>query len=359
MDTKKFARVAELLSRARVPAACIGVIDATGERASWAYGLASIEPAVPATPDTVFHLFSGTKLYTAAATMLLVERGLIALDDPVQEHVEDLHLRHPVTVRQLMSHDSGLGDTLAGFLAVHFLDGRPSTTAEALARYRLDKAKQPGRGAAYRNVNYAILGELISRIAGRPYETFVREALLSPLGSGAEYSYADSTTARAATGYLPRLSPMRLALRLFAPEVSKRLYAKPTGRFMALEPYSLDTAAIGGLLGSVPDFLPFLEEMLDPSDGVLRAESKRQMLTLHAHGAAGIVSRVGVGLGWKLGQVDGVEFLNHEGGGAGFCSETRLYPSEGIGVVILMNLSQSMKLSRVAHRICEEIREQG
>ena len=93
--------------------------------------------------------------------------------------------------------------------------------------------------------------------------------------------------------------------------------------------------------------------MLDPDDGVLRATSKRAMLIVRAEGAAGIVSRAGVGVGWKRGVVAGREFFNHEGGGAGFGSETRLYPREGLGVVLLTNLSHSRGLSEMAHRVCE------
>jgi CubicO group peptidase (beta-lactamase class C family) len=209
----------------------------------------------------------------------------------------------------------------------------------------------------YRNVNYAILGELISQVSGSPYEQFVHDEILAPLGATSlAYAYDPLALETAATGYVPRWSPMRLALRLLVPDVARRIYRHAAGGLVSLEPYALDTAAIGGLIGAVRDFTPLLREMLDPTDGVLSAASKREMLTLQARGRAGIESRVGVGIGWKLGRVDGVEFWNHEGGGAGFCSETRLYPDAGLGIVILMNLSQSPGLSEVAHRICEMLR---
>jgi len=115
-------------------------------------------------------------------------------------------------------------------------------------------------------------------------------------------------------------------------------------------------SVIGGLVGAAEDFLPLLREMLSEDDGVLQAASKREMLSLHSRGAAGIESRVGVGLGWKCGRVTDVEFWNHEGGGPGFCSELRLYPEADLGVVILLNHSQSAGLSRVCHRISERLR---
>jgi CubicO group peptidase (beta-lactamase class C family) len=333
----------------------VATVERGGATQAWTWGRARLEPPRAVELDTVFHLFSGTKLYTATALMRLVEQGRVALDDSVQAHLPELPLRVPITLRQLASHSSGLPETLAGLLATHFVGEPTPSTAEALARFRLDTGKAPGR-VAYRNVNYAILGELISRLGGAPYERFVHDEVLAPLGAAPRYAYAPAELERAATGYLPRLSPMRLALRLLAPDTARRLYAGAHGRLMALEPYALDAAAIGGLVGTILDFTPLLADMLDPGDGLLRAATKAEMLTLQAEGAAGIVSRVGVGLGWKLGRVGGVEFWNHEGGGAGFCSETRLYPEAGLGVVVLMNLSQTAKLSRVAHELCEALR---
>jgi D-alanyl-D-alanine carboxypeptidase len=348
--------LATRLRAAGVPGGAVAVVARDGATETHCFGDASLAPARPVEPRTVFRLFSGTKVYTAAALMVLVERGVVALDDSVGRYLPDLRLRHPVSIRQLASHASGLPDTLRAFLAVHFSGERPPSTAEALARYAVDAGARPGRRAAYRNVNYAILGELVSRTAGCAYDAFVRDAVLAPLGADLRFEYDVATLARAATGYLPRFSPVRLALRLLVPGVASRLYAGAAGRLVALRPYALDTAAIGGLLGDASAFAPLLREMLDPGDGVLTRASKREMLTMHAAGAAGVVSRVGVGLGWKLGRVGATEFWNHEGGGAGFCSETRLYPSARLGVVVLMNRSQSSRLSRLAHEMCEDVR---
>ena len=122
-------------------------------------------------------------------------------------------------------------------------------------------------------------------------------------------------------------------------------------------PFALDTAAIGGLVGSVGGFAPFVIAQLRGGDAVLGEAAVRAMQTLVARGAAGIASRVGVGLGWKLGAVDGVSFLNHEGGGPGFTSETRIYPATGLGMVLCMNRwMMPTKTHLVAHRLCEIIR---
>jgi CubicO group peptidase (beta-lactamase class C family) len=112
------------------------------------------------------------------------------------------------------------------------------------------------------------------------------------------------------------------------------------------------------LVGSAVEFAPFLIAHLNEGQGILSADSARQMQTLVARGQAGFEAKVGVGLAWKIGAVSGRMFLNHEGHGAGFTSETRLYPREQIGVVMLMNV-MGTKMSKLAHRVCEKIRQAG
>jgi hypothetical protein len=145
-------------------------------------------------------------------------------------------------------------------------------------------------------------------------------------------------------------------MRWLMPSAHAWITGEAAGRIVPLTPFDLDSQAIGGLVGSAPGFLPLLREMLSDDDGLLRASSRQEMLSLQASGAVGITSRDGVGLAWKLGTVAGVRFWNHDGGGPGFCSETRIYPSVGLGVVVLMNLSQSKRLSTVCHQLCETIR---
>lgn len=347
----------EALSDSQVPGCVLAITDESGTLEVFAYGSASLSPPRPASTDTVFHLFSGTKLYTATALMVLVEQGVVELDAPIGRYLPSVRLDHEVTIRQLASHDSGLPDTLRAFVAVHRHDDRAPSTGDALARYKFDKGRPPGAGATYRNVNYALLGELITQCSGSPYTDFVMQSVLEPLWADADFSYSPDLFERRATGYMPRWSPVRFAMRGLMPGAHRWLPGEPAGRLVSLNAFNLDSAAIGGLVGSAPGFLPLLREMLSDDDGLLRAESKREMLSPQATGSAGIMSTEGVGLAWKRGHIDETEFWNHEGGGPGFCSETRLYPSSSLGIIVLMNLSQSKQLSILCHRLCEIVRQ--
>lgn len=342
------------LERAGVPGAALAWITRSGASGHLEHGLADLRTKQRVEAGTRFHLFSGTKLYTATAVMRLVEDGAVELDAPVKRYLPELPVRDELTVAHLLSHASGLPDSLRAFLAIHLAGDRVPSTAEALARYRLGRGKAPGGAASYGNANYAILGELVSRVAGEPFAAFVERTLLRPLG--AELTFEDDGVG-SAVGYVSRFSPMLLLLRFLQPGVATRIRGERTGSLVGLRPFSLDTAAIGGLVGSAGAFLPLLREMLAREGGVLRASSKAALLTPRSRGAAGIVSRQGVALGWKLGVVNGRRFFNHEGGGPGFATETRLYPDEGVGLVLLMNLTHGRGLSQLAHRIGERLRE--
>ncbi len=351
------AFVPPALARHDVPGCSIAVVDTTGPVWSGGFGYADLRSGRPAGPDTVYRLFSGTKLFTATAILQLEERGLLALSDPVERFLPELPALQGITLLHLLTHTSGLKDTLRGFLAVSFPPEAPPSAEEALSRYRLASRRPPAGRVEYRNVNYALLGAVVRRVSGLEYREYVQRHVLTPLGMEASFGLTDATRPRAATGYIGRRDPARILLALLFPGIGGRLYGPAAGKLRELRTYDLATSAIGGLVGSMPDFARFLHVQLVGGDGVLGPEAIRRMQTQVARGAAGIESRVGMGLGWKIGEVRGRTFLNHEGGGAGFTSELRLYPEAGLGVAIGMNAMRMPTTMRLAHRICEAVAE--
>ncbi|MGE5346052.1 MAG: serine hydrolase domain-containing protein, partial [Acidithiobacillales bacterium] len=210
----------------------------------------------------------------------------------------------------------------------------------------------------YRNVNYALLGELVSRVSGLEYRDYVRRRILGPLSSDADFEIDRFAEARRATGYLSRWDPTRVVLRFLFPSTNRRLYRGGAEKgLLGLNDYNLGTSSIGGLVGSVDSFAPFIRSQLAGGGSLLSEKTTQLMQALVAKGRAGIESRTGVGLGWKIGRTGGRRFLNHEGCGAGFTSELRLYPDDALGMVLLMNLSSISRTMRVAHEVCELIRD--
>jgi CubicO group peptidase (beta-lactamase class C family) len=351
--------IEELRRSARVPGCSIAVVNDSGTLWSEGFGLADLQQRTPATAATVYRLFSGTKLFTAVAVLQLAERGLLDIDERLTTYLPEYPSLSGVRVIHLLSHRSGLKDTLRGFLSVYFPSDVPPSTGEALSRYRLALARPPGERVEYRNVNYALLGEVVTRVSGTPYRDFVHANLLAPLAMDVGFDLTEEQRTRAATGYIGRWDPMRAVLRIAVPTAARRIYRGRVGSQFALNEYGLASAAIGGLVGGVTDFARFLQAQLSHGEGILARRSTETMQTMLAAGQPGIESRDGVGLGWKFGTAQSGRFLNHEGGGAGFTSELRMYPDQGIGIALAMNAMRMPNTMRTAHAMCEALLSAG
>ncbi|HJQ18966.1 MAG TPA: serine hydrolase domain-containing protein [Gemmatimonadaceae bacterium] len=150
------------------------------------YGVADLDDDAPATPQTVYNIGSITKQFTAAAILQLVNAGKLKLDDTVNSYLPDAPmLLQPVTVRQLLTHTSGLRPP--GALGDRWWSRRDYTREEwlrALADYYRGKQPlfAPGTAWSYGNVNYMALSLLQEKLSGRNYWDDVVQRFAAPLG---------------------------------------------------------------------------------------------------------------------------------------------------------------------------------
>lgn len=132
--------------------------------------------------DSPFGIASITKTFTAALVMQLVEERRVALDDLVADLLPDAGVPAGVTVRQLLSHTSGVADLLNPMRdAMNADPDRLWTAAEVVSRVG-SPWFAPGSGYGYSNTNFVLLGMLIEKLTGQPYATVLSERLLVPLG---------------------------------------------------------------------------------------------------------------------------------------------------------------------------------
>jgi CubicO group peptidase (beta-lactamase class C family) len=146
-----------------------------------AIGVADDGEGREATPETQYRVGSITKTFTAAAVMALVDENKVGLDDPLGKHVPAAADR-PLTIRRLLSHASGLQREPVGHVWETF---EFPTTDELVAT--VDEAEQllePGSWWHYSNLAYALLGAVVAQVSGTPYERFVDERFLGPVGLG-------------------------------------------------------------------------------------------------------------------------------------------------------------------------------
>jgi CubicO group peptidase (beta-lactamase class C family) len=142
-----------------------------------AYGYADIENRVRASPQTVYHIGSITKQFTAAAILQQVDRGRLTLDDDVATYVPELSWQgNRISIRQLLNHTSGLKDF--GDLGDRFLTARlrdlPQRDVLQLVR-DVPFASEPGTTWRYSNAGYYLLGVVLERVTGQRYADYLRE----------------------------------------------------------------------------------------------------------------------------------------------------------------------------------------
>jgi CubicO group peptidase (beta-lactamase class C family) len=200
------ARMDSLVAAGTMPSLAVAV--AKDGRIVWeaAAGMADRERGVRATAETIYPVASVAKSITATAVMLLVERGQVRLDDPVQTYIgADLvrvHRGDPraVTPRTLLTMTAGIPH-----LYHHHWGDEPADTLserELVRRYGFS-AFDPGRHFHYSNMSYGVLQHVITRASGKPFARFVREDVFTPLGlRNSAVHLDDGLTAHAANLYM-------------------------------------------------------------------------------------------------------------------------------------------------------------
>lgn len=243
------------MARQRIPGVAVAVIRKGETLIANGYGLANVEHDVPVTPATIFQSGSVGKQFTAAAAMLLVEDGRLALSDPMTKFFADApeHWKR-ITVRHLLTHTSGLPDYTASAI-----DYRRDYTEDELLRfaYGLKVEFEPGARWNYSNTGYVVLGIVIHKASGQFYGEVLRERVFAPL---------DMKTARIITE--EEIVPHRAAgYRLVRNELKNQEWVAPR----------LNTTADGSLYLSLRDMMAWEAGLR--SRRVLKPESWKQMFT--------------------------------------------------------------------------------
>jgi CubicO group peptidase (beta-lactamase class C family) len=291
----------------RAPAVLAGVV-VDGDLAWSAHvGSARLDPPVAPTDDTQVTIGSITKTFTALLVMQLRDEGRLTLDDDVRSWLPET--RHAgVTVRQLLSHTSGLQREPVG----HLWETLVAPDAEELVA-RLEDAERvlPGHFAFhYSNLAFAILGLLVERMDGRPWETALRARLLTPLGmTRTALRPADDH----ALGY--QVHPFAGTAR---PEPALDLRA---------------TAPLGGLWSTVADMARYAAFLADPDPAVLRPETVEEMCRpLVMVDPDTWTGAYGLGLG--LGRSGDRVYVGHGGAMPGFLSGLRVRRPDRTGAFV-------------------------
>jgi CubicO group peptidase (beta-lactamase class C family) len=291
-----------------VPGASVAVIR-NGEpliRRSW--GLADLEAGTAASSATNYRLASVSKQFTAAAILLLVQDGMLGLDDVIGEWLPSLVERvRRVTVRQLLTHTSGIADyeDLVPPRATRQVRDAdvPGLLASSDTSYF-----EPGSGYRYSNSGYALLALVVERASGMSFRTFLRERIFLPLSMHTSVAYEEGVSS-----------------------VENRAYGYSLVRGSWKRNDQSITSAVlgdGGIYSSIDDLVKWDAALYD--DRLLGAEYRRLAFTPHT---ATDDPDVRYGFGWRITG----DAVWHSGETVGFRNVIVRCPARRTTAIILTN----------------------
>lgn len=303
----------ELVAK-RLPALSMALVDA--DQVVWqaGFGLARPTENRPADEHTVYRVGSVSKLFADIAAMQLVEQGRLKLDEPLTTYLPDFQPRDPfevpITLRQLMSHRSGLvREPPVG----HYFDpDEPKLEATVRSLHRTSLVYQPETRTKYSNAAIAVVGYLVEKVSGETFEDYVDGHILKPLGM------------------------TESAFRI-TPAVDERLADAVMwgldGRVFPAPKFELGTSPAGNLYSSVHDQTKFLIAVLaagmHSTAPLLKPETWQAMWQPQFIAA----DQPGYGLGFSISQFDGTKRIGHGGAVYGFATQFAALPEEKLGVI--------------------------
>ncbi len=180
----KVDQIFERWNKQDCPGAAIAVAKGNEIVFKKGYGNASLEYDVPITPETIFHVASVSKQFTAFAIALLASEGQVDLDAEIQEYIPEMpRFNKPIIVRHLIHHVSGLRDqwqllVLSGF---RMDDVITHDHVMKLTLKQKDLNFDPGAEFLYSNTGYTLMAEIVKRVTGKDLAQFCKERIFKPL----------------------------------------------------------------------------------------------------------------------------------------------------------------------------------
>ena len=301
--------VAKTLSDTGVPSASIAIVRDGRIAFTKAYGKAN--EGLPARPDLPYQIASNSKQFTAMALMLLEDEGKLSLNDPIGKYVPGITGGDRVTIRQLLSHTSGLQD----FWPQDYLFGdmtkptEPQGIVDKWAKKPLDF--DPGARWQYSNTGYVVAGMIAEKVAGEKLIPFLKSRIFNPLGMASVIDQDDSNGPQYPAGYHRyALGPVRIA----QPPARGWLYAAGELSMSAGDLAKWDIARMNRAL--IP-----AEDWIEQETPVIRTDGRTN--------------------GYGLGVFNHFErqrhIIDHGGESVGFLTQNTLYPDSKAAIVVFTN----------------------
>ncbi|WP_392534706.1 serine hydrolase domain-containing protein [Nostoc sp. C117] len=319
------------MTKNQIPGLSVAVVQEGEPVLVKGYGLANVEHSVAATEYTVYEIASVGKTFTATVTMMLVEKGVISLDESITDYLDNLPLAwQSVTIGHILSHQSGIPSytDAPNYWELTRLD---LSKSEILALVTDLPLKFPsGEFSAYDNTGYYLLGLVLEKVTGQSYGDLLQTRIFGPLGMNATVMNdpRDIVPHRAA-GY-----------RLPSSKLINKPYYSPSVTYSA-----------GGQLSSVKDMVKWEQSLCSAT--LLKQSTLDLMWTAHfpKRGNNWEKLKYVAGLGWWVFNYGDRRVVGHNGSILGFTSNITRFIHDKITVILLCNLDKISRPDAIAKEI--------
>lgn len=314
------AAIAEQMANAHIAGATVAVVQGDEIAFAKGYGYANLAEQVPVQADrTLFFIGSDGKLFTWTAVMQLAGQGKLDLQADVNQYLDfeiPVTFTEPITLHHLMTHTSGFEEEFNSLLLDNPLDILP--LRDHLLRHMPSRVYRPGTVSAYSNYGTALAGYIIERVSGQPFNAYLTENLLAPLGMNRSF----------VGNALPEA---------FASDISKG-YSYDNGRYQPLDFEWTSAVPCAPVRTTITDLSRFMIAHLNGGcvDGncILTREMVEQM---HRPQFRHHPQMHSMAYGFLDMQFNGQRVLWHLGESARFTTLVALIPEQNLGLAVSYN----------------------
>lgn len=303
----------------------------------------------PTNTQSVYHVYSLTKILTASVVMKLVEKGKIDLYDSIKKYFPNFKLKYQgkdvdISILNLLNHSSGITDKASQI---------PSMMQSQPSHNYLTLPYMPGSEAKYSNAEYIILSKIIEQVTGQYFDEVVREYILNPQKmSRSAFTYNDAMSKDQVFGTIRLFSLTGLIMKFMLDDKNKDFYQ---GSTLWLKEFDVRWQAAGGLVSSIEDMAKFLSAY--HSHKLFSEKTKRIFTDNQSVKVDSWLSSqddVSFGIGWYHIYHEGKFFYQHQGLGPGFRTIIRIYPAYDTSIIILTSQT-SVDIDMWADKLIDNI----
>jgi len=288
------------------------------------FGYADVKSKKPVTDETLFEIGSTSKAFTGLAILQLEKEGLLELSDDVQKYIPWLKLNcngeaQTITLNQLLHHTSGIASKSITRIPESNADNALELTVKTLLDQPLNR--KPGSSLEYATINYDILGLVIEKVTKKPYDMYMKEHVLEPIGMHDSFvgRHQVGQSAEMATGY--KIGFMK-----------EQAYTAPIYR---------GNIPAGYIVSNTNDIAKWMNLQLgnDPSHTI--DNQVIQASHMPDQSVAPFDKDTYYASGWAIMKKHDKPYIYHAGENPNFTSYFIMQPDEQVGVAILSNMNTS------------------